>query len=176
MYRVIVLVAGCATTSSVGAQGIGTTQTGSVEATAAVGAGFGDHHDAIDTKVQGTFGGGPRGPQGRIMISDEVIVFGDAIGWQLHVGAGASLGNYQHPDLTLEFGGGPHWNLSTSSSPTEHKCIAVALDAIVGYAFQHFDEPSSGPSIPFRSDGAFFGLSLSIRRDQVEMLGHAPFD
>src|SRR5258708_1345631 len=98
----LIVATGSATTQSIGAQGIAGGQTGSVEATAAGGLGVGSSDDAFYTKVTGTLGGGPRGVQGRVMVADEYISFGDKIGWQAHVGAGASRGNYQSPDLALE--------------------------------------------------------------------------
>ena len=157
-----IAVTGCATTSSVGVQAVGTPHgDGSLEATVAGGVGLGSEDGAILVRGEGTLGAGPGGVQGRVQLSDEWVSFGDQMGWQLRVGGGGSFGAYQSPDLTFQVSGGPHWNLQRTDLPKSLRVTSIALDATIGVALRpaQFRWPAL--------DGPFLGLGLSLRRDQV---------
>jgi hypothetical protein len=173
----LIAVTGCAATEAIGTQGIAGGTTGSVETAVAGGIGLGSKDDAMLTKLSGTLGGGPRGVQGRVAAADEYIRFGDKLGWQAHLGFGGSFGNYQSPDLTVQVGGGAHVNVHAKRNRAELEIVSIALDAMAGYAFQHFDDGDSAALVknPWRSDGAFLGLGLSLRRDTVSGLDFKPF-
>ena len=161
---------GCATTTTVGAQVIGTPHgEGSVEATLGGGVGLGTEDGAILLRGEGTLGAAAGGGvQGRLLLSDEWVSFGNKVGWQLRAGMGGSFGAYQSPDLTVEVSGGPHWNLQRTDLPSTVRVMSVALDATIGYGFRVGEDRRSSRSLGL--DGPFLGVGLSLRRDQVSDL------
>jgi hypothetical protein len=163
----MIAMMGCATTTTVGAQVIGTPHgEGSVEATLGGGVGFGTEDGAFLARADGALGAAAGGGvQGRLQLSDEFVSFGTNVGWQLRGGMGGSFGAYQSPDLTVQVSGGPHWNLQRIDPRSAVHVTSVALDATIGYGFRSREH--GGTSRSFDRDAPFLGIGLSIRHDDV---------
>jgi hypothetical protein len=166
----MIAIMGCATTTAVGAQAIGTPHGGgSVEATLGGGVGLGTEDDATLLRADGALGtAADGGVQGRLQLSNEWVSFGMKAGWQLRGGMGGSFGAYQSPDLTVQVSGGPHWNLQRTELPSAVRTTSVALDATIGYGFRGGEAGRTSRSLGL--DGPFVGLGLSLRRDHVSDL------
>jgi hypothetical protein len=165
-------IAGCATTSSIGVQGVRSSRgASSLEAVGGGGIGIGDRGTLFLATAELGLGASNDGElQGRVLAREEMFWIGDRVGWQLSGGGGVSFGDYQSPAALLEVRGGLHWNVARHATSGELRVVSLALDAGVGAAL------APDGFLP-AADGAVFGLSLRLRRDTlVDIKGVARLD